>query len=169
MTISSQDFKETLAHLAGAVTVITTCDVEGQPRGFTATSFCSVSLEPPLVLCCLSTDADCYAAFADARYFAVNILTKQQEAESQRFAFSGSEKYRGVAFERGQTGMPLLANSLATLECSLYAKYPGGDHIIILGLVEHGNITSSEEAGKPLLYYAHQYGTFASLPRDIEE
>lgn len=161
MTISSQDFKETLAQLAGAVTVITTYDAEGQPRGFTATSFCSVSLEPPLVLCCLSIDADCYTAFADARYFAVNILTEQQEEESQRFAFSGSEKYSGVAFVSGQTGMPLLANRLATLECSVYARYPGGDHVIILGLVEHGNITMPENSAKPLLYYAHHYGTFA--------
>src|SRR5947209_15152242 len=128
--ISTHDFKRAMAHLAGAVTVITTSDEHGQAWGFTATAFCSLSLEPPLVLCCLDQAADCYQAFIQGRAFAVNMLSEQQRHLAQRFATKGMEKYRATTFANGKMGLPLLPDALVTLECSITHIHPGGDHSI---------------------------------------
>jgi flavin reductase ActVB len=167
--IALQDFKQTLAHLAGAVTVITTCDAHGQPWGFTATAFCSLSLDPPLVLCCLSHIADCYKVFVHGNRFAVNILSAQQRDLSQRFASKGAAKYRGIRFEAGKLGLPLLPGALASLECATYAIYPGGDHSILVGLVEHGVSAEGSRTENPLLYYTQAYGTFMQLLAEDEQ
>jgi len=163
MITSAHDFKLVQAHLAGAVTIITTHDAEGHPRGFTATSFCSLSLHPPLVLFCLDASADSYHAFVNGSHFAVNIHSAQQRNLSQLFATKGDTKYQSVEFEQGQTGVPLLSNCLAYLECSIHAIYPGGDHRIIVGLVRHGQPGTHEPDRQPLLYYTRTYGTFTSL------
>ena len=160
MTISAHDFKSVQSHLAGAVTIITTRDTEGQPWGLTATSFCSLSLEPPLVLFCLANSADCYHAFINNHSFAVNILSAQQSHLSTRFATKNIAKFEGVQLVEGQTTSPLLLDSLAHLECSIQAIHPGGDHVIIVGLVESGNCNPQAQCGDPLLYYARKYGTF---------
>lgn len=162
--IAPEDFKRTLAQLAGAVTVITTCDAQGQPWGFTATAFCSLSLEPPLVLCCLNTAADCYQAFVNGQAFAVNILAEQQRHLAQRFASKGMAKYHETSFASGALGLPLLPGALVTLECSVQHIYPGGDHSIIIGQVEYGEQAEDSSTARPLLYYAQTYGTFAGLP-----
>lgn len=160
MITTTQDYKHILAHLVGAVTIITTCDVDGQPHAFTATSFCSLSLTPPLVLFCVNITANSYNAFADGHHFAVNILSDQQQKLAQRFATKGHAKYQSIVFEQGRTEAPLLPDCLAYLECRNHVIYPGGDHCIIVGLVEHGQIGMSEHDMHPLLYYARTYGTF---------
>jgi flavin reductase ActVB len=162
--ISAQDFKRAMARLAGAVNVITTRDEQGQAWGFTATAFCSLSLQPPLVLFCLGQDADCYQAFLRARSFAVNMLSEQQRELAQRFATKGRAKYRETAFAGGKPGPPLLPGSLVTLECSVQNIYPGGDHSIITGLVERAELAGDGAGNHPLLYYAQTYGTFAGQP-----
>jgi flavin reductase ActVB len=166
--IASQDFKRAMAQLTGAVTVITTCDEQGQPWGFTATAFSSLSLDPPLVLCCLSRDADCSQVFLAGHTFAVNILTEQQRYLAQRFATKGRAKYHETPFTSGKLGLPLLPAALVTLECSIQNIYPGGDHSILVGLVEHGE-ASSAPVGQPLLYYAQMYGSFAKLATTTPE
>jgi flavin reductase ActVB len=164
--ISQETFKHIMAHLTGAVTVITTCDKDGQPWGFTATSFCSLSLDPPLVLCCLNQDADCYEAFITGYGFAINVLSDQQRHLSQRFATKGRLKYQATHFLAGQAGLPLLPGALVTLECKLQQIYPGGDHAILIGLVEHGAVAERELGVRPLLHYARAYGTFADLAEE---
>src|SRR5437879_11077932 len=99
MITSTNTFKLVQAHLTGAVTIITTRDADEQPRGFTATSFCGLSLDPPLVLFGLATSADSYDAFVNGSYFAVNILSSQQSDLSQCFATKGSIKYQSIEFE----------------------------------------------------------------------
>src|SRR2546421_1456358 len=163
MITSANDFKLVQAHLAGAVTIITTCDAEGQPRGLSASSFCSLSLDALLVLFCLDSSSDSYDAFVNGCNFAVNILSAQQHDLSQLFASKGNVKYQSVEFKRGLTGVPLLPNCLAYLECSIHAIHPGGDHRIIVGLVRHGQLGSHRQDIQPLLYYTRSYGTFTSL------
>lgn len=166
--IAPQDFKRAMAQLAGAVTVITTCDEQGQPWGFTATAFSSLSLDPPLVLCCLNRNADCYHAFLSRQAFAVSILTAQQQYLAQRFASKGRAKYQETSFITGKLGLPFLPDALVTLECSLQESYPGGDHSILIGLVEHGEARSAPTA-QPLLYYAQTYGSFTGLTPALPE
>ena len=163
-TIEVQHFKRLMAQLTGAVTVITTCDKEGHPWGFTATSFCSLSLNPPLVLCCLNQDAECYEAFVKGHGFAINLLSAQQRHLSDRFATKGRMKYQMTHFTQGQTGLPLLPGALVTMECKLQQIYSGGDHSILIGLVQHGVLTEESPALRPLLHYARTYGTFADFP-----
>jgi flavin reductase ActVB len=162
-TVSAHNFKAALSHLVGAVTIVTTRDADGQPWGFTATSFCSLSLDPPLVLVCLATSADCYPAFTTSPRFAVNLLSTQQRDLSQRFATKGTAKYRETQFEDGPGGLPLLPESLAYMECRVRDIYPGGDHIILVGLVEHTSENTNGYNDIPLLYYARTYGTFTPL------
>ena len=161
--ISSQDFKRAMARLAGAVSVITTCDAQGQPWGFTASAFCSLSLEPPLVLFCLSENADCYQAFVRARFFAINLLSEQQRDLAQLFASKGQAKYQEATFVPGKLNLPLLPGAPVTLECSRLNAYPGGDHSIFTGLVEYCELAKTDPSTGPLLYYAHTYGTFTAL------
>jgi len=164
MPITTETFKALLAQLAGAVTIITTRDADGQVWGFTASSVCSVSLEPPLALFCLEHTADCYLAFQERNLFAINMLSSEQSELSALFAQKGSAKYRETPFTEGPFGLPLLPSALVHLECSVFARYPGGDHIIIVGQVETGAQPASDAALQPLIYYARSYGTFARLP-----
>jgi flavin reductase (DIM6/NTAB) family NADH-FMN oxidoreductase RutF len=164
MAITPENFKMFMAQLAGAVTIITTRDAHRQVWGFTASSVCSVSLEPPLVLFCLEQSADCYPAFLESKSFAINFLSAEQSALSALFAMKGSAKYRETPFVEGAFDLPLLPGALVHLECSVFARYPGGDHIIFVGQVEGGVQAAAEGTPQPLLYYARSYGTFARLP-----
>jgi flavin reductase ActVB len=161
--IGAQDFKRAMARLAGAVSVITTCDEQRQPWGFTASAFCSLSLEPPLVLFCLHEEADCYQAFIQARFFAINLLSEHQRNLAQRFAQKGRDKYQETTFVPGKLQLPVLPATLATLECSRLNAYPGGDHCIFTGQVEYSQASESHPAARPLLYYTQTYGTFTAL------
>ncbi|HEY7350947.1 MAG TPA: flavin reductase family protein [Ktedonobacterales bacterium] len=163
MAITPETFKALLAHLAGAVTIITTRGADGQIWGFTASSVCSVSLEPPLVLFCLEHTADCHPAFLESSVFAINFLSSEQSGLSALFAMKGAVKYRETPFTEGAFHLPLLPGALVHLECSVYARYPGGDHTIIVGQVEGGSQTTAQDSLQPLLYYARSYGTFAGL------
>jgi flavin reductase ActVB len=166
MPVSMETFKSVQALLAGAVTIVTTRDKAGQPWGLTATSFCSLSLDPPLVVVCLAHSADSYHAFLTSSSFAVHILSARQSHLSQRFVTKGNTKYQQTHFEQGQLGVPLLSESLACLECRVQAIYPGGDHCLLVGLVEHGEPLLSESLSQPLLYYHRAYGTFTPLEQD---
>lgn len=156
--LASDQFRQVLGHLPTGVTIITTLDADGRPTGLTASAVTSVSLEPPLILICVSQRAQSYPALAGAGRFAVNILALGQEELSRRFATTapGAEKFRGVAYHRGALGMPLLDGALAELECTTAHVYPGGDHTIFVGQVEAGG-PGPTEGLEPLLYYRGRY------------
>jgi flavin reductase (DIM6/NTAB) family NADH-FMN oxidoreductase RutF len=142
------------------VTIITTVDKEGRPIGLTASAFTSVSLHPPLVLVCVAHDAQSYRALAEGTRFAVNILDKDQEAISTRFATKPTahpaEKFEGIGYRMGSLGVPVLKDALAELECTTVHAYPGGDHTIFVGRVEAADCRG--DAGlEPLLYYRGKY------------
>ncbi|MEW2059851.1 flavin reductase family protein [Streptomyces sp. NPDC007002] len=142
-------FRTAMAQLAGGVVVVTTEDDEGRPRGFTATSFCSVSLDPPLVLVCLAKSSSSYQVFAECRAFAVSLLRAEQSALATRFARSGGEKFRPEHTVTTPHLLPAVADALATLDCAVHARHPAGDHIILVGAVRH----VSSGRGEPLVYH----------------
>lgn len=158
MDIDAKHFRDTLGCFATGVTIITTVDSEGGPVGLTANSFSSLSLDPPLVLFCLDRNVVSFPAFHSNRHFAVNILGADQEDMSRRFAQSGPEKWNGVAFETWDTGCPILAGCIATLECNIDSIYEGGDHVIIVGEV----VRIANGGGTPLAFFRGRYGTLAS-------
>ncbi len=151
--LAADDFRRVLGHFVSGVTLVTTCDEESRPTGLTASAFTSVSLDPPLVLVCVDHKAQSYPALRDAGRFAVNILRSDQEALSRRFASTRLDKFAGVPFTLSRLGLPLIEESLATIECVTVAAHPEGDHTIFVGRVERATVGS----GQPLIYYRGQY------------
>lgn len=151
--VDSQQFKAAMSQWGSGVSIITTWGAAGEPIGFTASSFCSLSLQPPMVLFCLGRDSTNFDAFLQADAFAVNILAAVQKGLSQRFAGKGCDKFEGVDHHPGAGGAPLLPGSLACLECRVREKRAVGDHVIFMGEVEHISLSD----GAPLLYFRGQY------------
>jgi flavin reductase (DIM6/NTAB) family NADH-FMN oxidoreductase RutF len=161
MSLTPIEFRTALRSFAAGVTVVTTRDRHGRPSGLTASAFTSVSLNPPLVLVCVDHAATAHPDFRERGWFAVNVLRREQEGLSRRFAASGGDKFHGVAFHEGQTGLPLLDGALATLECRVVEAHEAGDHTIFIGQVE----TASVENGRPLVYF---HGAYHSVAADSE-
>ena len=148
-------FKTALSRWATGVTVITTRSPPGELAGFTASSFSSLSLDPPLVLFCLGDSSVSLPAFQAADAFAVHILADGQQDISRRFAEIGGNKFRDLSFREGNRSVPLLQGCLAVLECRKVQVYSGGDHRVFLGEVEAVHLNE----GAPLIYYRSEYRT----------
>ena len=153
MPVSSADFRAALSRFASGVTVVTTKDATGKTFGITVSAFCSVSLEPPLVLICIEKTTGSHHAFEQSGRFTVNILTEEQGPLSEHFATLIEDKFAAVDHAVDEHGVPLLPSSLATLQCSLFKTLNGGDHSIFLGLVEHVIVRDDG----PLVYFKSGY------------
>lgn len=156
--IDPATFRSVLGRFASGVTVLTTRDAAGRDHGMTVSAFCSVSLDPPRVLCCIEKVAVMHDVIAAAPQFAVNVLSASQESTARRFAEVMDDRFDGIGYTRGLTGAALLEGILAFLECDVVARYDGGDHTIVLGEV----IAATAHDDRPLLYYR---GGYAQLER----
>lgn len=117
------------------VTIVTTYDADGNPRGMTANSFTSVSLDPPLLLICVGKSAASYEAFCQTESFAVNFLHEGQVDVSGIFASKTADKFGSVRHHRVHTGAPILADSLSWFDCTVFNRVEAGDHVILIGEV----------------------------------
>ena len=149
-----RDFRSALGCFATGVTVITARAADGNPIGVTISSFNSVSLDPPLILWSLSLNSPNLAAFRGASHYAVNVLAAGQQNLSDRFASRRSDRFVDVSVHTGAAGVPLLDGCCAWFECSNEAHYPGGDHLIFVGHVEH---FAQGEAQAPLVFHNGAY------------
>jgi len=151
------EFRRVMGHFASGVAVVTTRQPDGAPCGLTVNAFCSVSLEPTLVLVCVERGADSHDCIHQAGVFAVNVLAQESEATSRRFAaFEVSRKYEGIAYHMEATGAPVLNESLAWLDCRVTISHAVGDHTVFIGEVLAGDARE----GDPLVYYRGGYGRF---------
>lgn len=135
------------------VTVVTACAPDGTAIGFTANSFTSVSLDPPMLLVCPGKFLSTFEAFSCCQHFAVNILAEDQQDISNTFARRGEDRFASVAHTRNHRGVPLIEGALASFSCISRQCLPAGDHAILLGEVEefqHGD-------GRGLGYFRGQY------------
>ena len=148
--VDPDEFKTALSRFASGVTVVTV-GVEGKLHGMTASSFASVSLEPPRILVCLDKSSRTRALLSDA--FAVNILSSQQQEISRGFAHAGDKPFGSLSHEIGTTGAPLIHGSLAWIECRTASIVDGGDHDIVVGDV----VACRTGDGEPLIYFAREY------------
>lgn len=147
--------RDALGCFGTGVTVVTTLDAEGNPIGFTANSFTSVSLDPPLVLFCISKRSVNIETYRNARSFAINILHIGQQPTSDRFARPSNARFEGVEWEtRRPGGAPLLLGSRASFDCERRAVHDGGDHLIVLGEVKQADFEPHRD---PLLYLQGRY------------
>lgn len=158
MTVDQHAFRAVLGRFASGVTVVTTVDPSGEDRGMTVSSFCSVSLAPPLVLICVEHNASIYPAISNVSSFTVNILSEGQEALARRFSAQRPDRFEGLGFSRGANGVAILNDVLGYIQCRIVARHPTGDHDVIVGEVEE----AIAEEGRPLLYYR---GGYAQLER----
>ncbi|APZ50560.1 flavin reductase family protein [Salipiger abyssi] len=147
--IPKDQFLKAMGAFPSGVTIVTTTDADGQWRGFTASAFCSVSADPPLVLVCLADSADCHAAFQAAGRWNIHIVDAAHTELAMRFARRGAEKFAGDDFVADAHGIPQLRDAFVTLHCARHACYPGGDHSILVGQVGAAEITDSA----PVYYY----------------
>ncbi len=153
--IDSTLFRDILSQFASGVTIVTTSNGETL-HGLTVSSFCSVSLEPPLILVCIDKKASSHPVLQTSKRFAVNFLTAAQQDISNRFADprrSPEERFQGLAVRTAVTQSPILPDVLAYLDCEVYAEYDGGDHTIFVGKVVAGEVGE----GAPLLYWNRGY------------
>jgi 3-hydroxy-9,10-secoandrosta-1,3,5(10)-triene-9,17-dione monooxygenase reductase component len=150
-------FREVLGHFATGVTIVT-ANEEGVPVGFSCQSFSALSLDPPMVLLAPAKSSTSWPRIAEAGSFCVNILGQHQEAVCRAFAVSGGDKFDGIDWTPGVTGAPLIAGSLAHVECTLGAIFEGGDHELVTGHV----VAVEAHDGAPLLFYRSGFGRFAS-------
>lgn len=158
MTISSEDFRTTLSRFASGVTVVTTKDAAGNLYGITVSAFSSVSLDPPLVLICIENTAGSIDALTAAKMFVVNILNSDQAELSERFASPAADKFAETEHELNIDGIPVIANCLANITCTVVETYEGGDHTIFIGRVEEIAVSD----GDPLIYFRSGYYTTGS-------
>ena len=135
------------------VTIVTTSGADGAPRGFTANSFTSVSLEPPLVLWSLAKKASSHAAFAVAEYYGVSVLAAEQETLSHHFSTFKGDRFAGLDVRDGLGGVPLIPDALAHFECRVKSRYDEGDHLILIGEV----LRCDFREGEALVYRSRKY------------
>jgi flavin reductase (DIM6/NTAB) family NADH-FMN oxidoreductase RutF len=164
-SVTTASFRSAMASFATGVTVVTVRSVDGGLYGMTVNSFSSVSLEPMLVLVCLSGSSRGLKLIEDARVFGINMLSCEQEGVSRLFANrhrpGDSAMFDGVAFELGATGCPALLEAAVTLACRVHQFVPAGDHVIVVGEVV--SLTHRPEL-EPLVFHAGGYRTLASEP-----
>ncbi|MCC6073180.1 flavin reductase family protein [Massilia sp. GCM10020059] len=151
----STQFRQALSQFATGVTVITTRLADGSFRGLTASSFNSVSLEPPLVLWSLAEGANSMPIFSGNSHYVINVLGADQAHLAQRFSRRTENPFEGVEYELSRTGQPILKGVSAWFECHNRSRYPEGDHVIFVGEVE--NCAFHPQAS--LLFHAGQFGS----------
>jgi len=158
MSLDTAEFRRALGHFASGVTVVTVLRPDGGAIGVTVSAFASLSLIPPLILFCLDRSTVELEAYTDAETFAVSVLSANQGAVSDAFAFPGKVPPFDVhPATPGRLGPPLIDGALAHIECRRHAVSDGGDHVIMIGQVEQAR-TYPEK--KPLVYYHKTYGRF---------
>lgn len=149
-------FRDAMARFPTGVTIVTADDEHGRPYGFTASSFCSVSLDPPLVLVCIARSAHSYPVFAGNRQFAISVLRADQSELALRFARKSADKFGGGEFVRTPSGSMVLKDPVMALECVTTDQHQAGDHMIMVGRVQSLSLAGS---GAPAVYCDRAFST----------
>jgi len=150
-------FRQALGQFATGVTVITTRLADGSFRGLTASSFNSVSLNPPLVLWSLGTAANSLPIFSGNSHYVINVLSAEQAHLARLFSTRSEDPWANVEYELSRTGQPILKGGSAWFECHNRSRYPEGDHVIFVGEVEECAFCPAP----PLIFHGGQFGGLA--------
>lgn len=143
-----------MSTLPTGVTVVTT-SYNSKIFGFTANSFTSVSLSPPLVSFCIDQDSSSVSSFTASDYFAVNILADNQVNFSVHFAKFNADKFADIPYTIGKySHSPLITSAISYIECKKFVQHQVGDHILVVGEVINTEINNDS---RPLVYYLKQY------------
>ncbi|MBK5294986.1 MAG: flavin reductase family protein [Acidobacteriia bacterium] len=151
--IDPRTFRRACSKFATGITIVTLTGTDGLPHGMTVNAFTSVSLSPPLVLVCVDHSSSLLAHFRAATHYGVNVLNKTQQDLSNRFAMRGLDRFLGLSWDKGSSGVPLLPGSLAHMECEIRNTFTAGDHDIFIAEVMRVHIAN----GEPLLFFDGGY------------
>ena len=155
-----RSLRDAFGQFATGITVVTTLDKNEKPVGLTANSFSSVSLEPPLVSWCIDKSSTRFSEFTQAPYFTISVLTAEQQAISDLFAYRSADgdAFDDIQWTVGHHGVPQLNDVSARFHCKAAQLIEAGDHVIILGAVEGFDSESAE----PLIFSQGKYRTLSS-------
>lgn len=156
-------FRMALGQFATGVTVITTRAPSGQLIGITASSFNSVSLDPPLVLWSLAHRSASMPVFRSNSHYVINVLASSQLELCKRFATFKGDRFEGIAHAAGNSGMPVLDGALAWFECHNRSRYDEGDHVIFVGEVERCGVHPDASGAAPLVFHGGGFHGLTSL------
>jgi flavin reductase (DIM6/NTAB) family NADH-FMN oxidoreductase RutF len=156
--VDASIFREALGAVCAPVAVVTSF-YDARPHGTTVSAFCSLSLDPPLVLVALDRGSELLRMIRRARRYGINVLADGQEALATRFARKGADKFDDVRWELDME-LPRLEQTASWIACRLHEIVDGGDHVIAVGFVEHAQAGGAS----PLLYRQRVFGTLAGPP-----
>jgi 4-nitrophenol 2-monooxygenase / 4-nitrocatechol 4-monooxygenase, reductase component len=156
-TVPHEVFRDVIGRFASGVTVITTTAGDGD-HGTTASAVSSLSMDPPMLLICLNRTSDTRTAILESGLFGVNILAEDQGSIASAFARKGKDKFAGIGVVRGGTGIPLVRNALAHLECEVDETVTGGTHTVFLARIREASGTDAA----PLTYFRGRFGRLES-------
>lgn len=150
----ARDFRDALGCFATGVTIVT-IQTDSGPMGFTANSFASLSMDPPLVLWSPAKSSSRFEQFANAKHYAIHILAHDQADHIKNF-HRGGLGFEGMSFQHNAEGVPLIKDTLARFDCEQHSTHEGGDHLIVVGRV----LRYAMRDGAPLVFSKGQYGGF---------
>lgn len=149
--------RDAFGRFASGITVVTLLDDQSRPTGITVNSFSSLSLDPALLLFSIGKEQISRKWFEASDTFVVNVLCDAQEATAWQFARPVPDKFNGIEWYRGSTGLPVLTGCIASFECFKWQMYDGGDHMIVVGQVTDFDMSD----GDALLFYKGQMSRLA--------
>lgn len=152
-------FRATMSQFCTGV-VIATGAKDGEPAGFAAQSFVSLSMDPPLVALCPGKQSSSWPRIRESGGFCINILGADQLDVCATFARSGGDKFAELEWRAGGSGSPILTGVIAYVDCDLEAEHDAGDHTIAIGRVR--DLAIVDEQRGPLLFFRGGYGDFSA-------
>jgi 3-hydroxy-9,10-secoandrosta-1,3,5(10)-triene-9,17-dione monooxygenase reductase component len=162
ISFDSREFRNALGNFATGVTIVTAKGEDGELVGVTASSFNTVSLDPPLILWSLDRSSASLQILEAASHFCVHILSDAQGGECMAFAKTGADKFADLECGEGLGGAPLSDGCLARFECRNVVHHDGGDHVIIVGEVERFEV----QDGEPLIFFRGKLSNLAAQAGD---
>ena len=160
VVIDAQDYRQVLGQFPTGVVVVTAVTEDGQPVALTIGSFCSVSIDPPLVAFYPSKTSTSWPRMKVMGAFCVNVLSAAQESLCRQVASKGEDKFAGVKWRPApSSGAPIIAGAVAWIDCDLDTEQSAGDHFLVLGAVR---ALAVESGGSPLVFFRGGYGRFSA-------
>ena len=163
MPVDAERYRSLAASFPTGVAIVTARDADGTPKGLTTQSFIGLSIEPPLMLVSIARTSRTLSALLAARAFVINFVRAGAEDVAARFAGKGEDKFAGIRWEPSAkaAGAAILRDAAhAYAECTLKDAIEAGDHWILVGQVEGGEVLD----GDPLLYYRRRYAAWPPIP-----
>ena len=155
MPVAQERFRNALRKFASGTTIVTV-ERNGEPHGMTASSFASVSLDPPLILVCLDVKSKTRSILQETKWFCVNILAADQEWMAKAFSLPGKKPFDKLEHRPTGNGLPIIGESIAWLECEVRETISAGDHDVVIGAVTDCDADERD----PLLHYDRRYSAF---------